>query len=228
MYSEVATYKQRSDLTFKYNSELGRHGWLRLTPAYSVKLVNQILERKDSGISVLDPFSGTGTTPLCAAYKGLSSVSIDINPFLVWVGQVKTGIYNEEEIRELREKAKIIIKSMDSKSLIRPPLPPIHNIERWWGCFELTYLSYLKSAIETILPNKSKSKNLLLVSFSRLLIKLSNAAFNHQSLSFRENNSKQFDLLITSPPYPNRISYIREFSFLRYFDPCGTTLQGYA
>lgn len=35
--------KQRSDYTFKYNKEQGRHGWLRLTPAYSIKLVKEIL-----------------------------------------------------------------------------------------------------------------------------------------------------------------------------------------
>ena len=36
---------QRADLTFKYNLKAGRHGWLRLTPAYSIKLVEKILEQ---------------------------------------------------------------------------------------------------------------------------------------------------------------------------------------
>ena len=35
--------KQRADLTFKENLLRGRHGWLRLTPAFSVKVVHQIL-----------------------------------------------------------------------------------------------------------------------------------------------------------------------------------------
>lgn len=34
---------RRAELTFKHNANHGRHGWLRLTPAYSVKLVNDIL-----------------------------------------------------------------------------------------------------------------------------------------------------------------------------------------
>jgi hypothetical protein len=38
--------KQRSDYTFKYNQKLGRHGWLRLTPAYSVKLVSQAKQQE--------------------------------------------------------------------------------------------------------------------------------------------------------------------------------------
>ena len=56
--------KRRSELTFKHNTSLGRHGWLRLTPAYSVRLVQQILDEHDSAKNVVDPFSGTGTTPL--------------------------------------------------------------------------------------------------------------------------------------------------------------------
>jgi hypothetical protein len=36
--------EKRADYTFKYNTSLGRHGWLRLTPAYSVKLVREIIK----------------------------------------------------------------------------------------------------------------------------------------------------------------------------------------
>ena len=76
--------RQRSDLTFKHNANQARHGWLRLTPAYSVKLVDEILAHVDAPLKVFDPFSGTATTPLSAAYMGHRALSIDINPFLVW------------------------------------------------------------------------------------------------------------------------------------------------
>ena len=51
--------KQRADLTFKYNLKQGRHGWIRLTPAYSIKIVRQILEKHPEITYVLDPFCGT-------------------------------------------------------------------------------------------------------------------------------------------------------------------------
>jgi len=54
--------KQRADYTFRFNSSLGRHGWLRLTPAYSVKLVKETLKGESPESLVFDPFSGTGTT----------------------------------------------------------------------------------------------------------------------------------------------------------------------
>jgi tRNA/tmRNA/rRNA uracil-C5-methylase (TrmA/RlmC/RlmD family) len=83
--------KTKRDLTFKHNRNLGRHGWLRLTPAYSVKVVQQLLEHVRPASYVLDPFSGTGTTGLVAAENGLRCDLVDINPFLVWFAQVKTA-----------------------------------------------------------------------------------------------------------------------------------------
>lgn len=37
--------QQNAQYTFKYNTSIGRHGWLRLTPAYSVRLVEEILDK---------------------------------------------------------------------------------------------------------------------------------------------------------------------------------------
>ena len=35
--------RQKAHLTFRGNAKRGRHGWLRLTPAYSLHVVNEIL-----------------------------------------------------------------------------------------------------------------------------------------------------------------------------------------
>ena len=81
---------QNAQYTFKYNSSLGRHGWLRLTPAYSVRLVEEILTELDyTPGCVMEPFSGTGTTELVCANRGISSFALEINPFLVWLGNAK-------------------------------------------------------------------------------------------------------------------------------------------
>lgn len=55
MHKEAIT--QNAQYTFKYNSSLGRHGWLRLTPAYSVRLVEEILAELDyTPRCVMEPF----------------------------------------------------------------------------------------------------------------------------------------------------------------------------
>ena len=48
--------RQRAEYTYKHNLKHGRHGWLRLTPAYSVKVVDELIDSCDAGVRVLDPF----------------------------------------------------------------------------------------------------------------------------------------------------------------------------
>ena len=74
---------QRADLTHRHNRLRKRHGWLRLTPAYSVRLVSEVLDFAGESAVVFDPFSGTGTTALAAAEHGHDAIGVDINPFLV-------------------------------------------------------------------------------------------------------------------------------------------------
>ena len=261
------TYRQRSDYTYKFNRDLGRHGWLRLTPAYSVKLVEEILKNAKPNSKIVDPFSGTATTPLYAGYRGFSAVGYELNPFLVWFGKAKTDFYSNDEIKTALAASDAVIEIISNNDIIPAEPPPIHNILRWWNTEELNYLCKLKAALEKLLPGASNIKNLLLITFCRLIIELSNVAFNHQSMSFKENNmvqrqlfrvqdkfnlifkgelkkvlesaahnpiakpkivecdsrflkcdiSGKFDLLITSPPYPNRMSYIRELRPYMYW-----------
>jgi hypothetical protein len=260
--------RQRPDYTFKFNKEAVRHGWLRLTPAYSVKLVEEILTKTAGDLHVIDPFSGTATTLLCSVYHAYSAVGYEINPFLVWLGGAKVKKYSKNTIKDTKEALETILELLVSKTSPIVDPPAIHNIERWWAPERLRFLCQLKGCIEEICPRSSKKKDLLLISFCRVLIDLSNVAFNHQSMSFKDScaqkqptlfslepdypllfeneakiilnaalanpegsaniiqgdsrflkhiKNKEFDLLITSPPYPNRMSYIRELRPYMYW-----------
>lgn len=257
----VTQLKQRADYTHKYNIHSGRHGWLRLTPAYSVKVVEEILANYGAGGRVLDPFCGSGTTALCAARSGLHSATTDINPFLIWLAGVKTKGYSATEIASTQLACEHILEGV-GHTWEPVPAPPIHKIERWWSEASLSFLCALKGAIDGS-DLLQVSKDLLLVAFCRTLIKLSNAAFNHQSMSFKEGDAEAeltidrkaifredvahilggcaeeihapasvvlqdaralsadalgtFDLVITSPPYANRMSYIRELRPYMYW-----------
>lgn len=251
---------QNAQYTFKYNASMGRHGWLRLTPAYSVRLVEEILSDLDySPTCVLEPFSGTGTTELVCANNGISSFALEINPFLVWLGNAKLETYSSKTIDEFLRVANTITENIESYS--PDELPPIYNIDRWWGETQADFLARLKAAIKTVKDNDVRQ--LLSIAFCRIVIELSNAAFNHVSTSFKEMDDSiflmdigketylficnmvahgariqplasskvlhhdarsipkeyngKFDTVITSPPYPNRISYIRELRPYMYW-----------
>ncbi len=248
---------QRPELTFKQNRQHGRHGWLRLTPAYSVRLVEQILEEHGKSSEVVfDPFSGTGTTALCAAYRGKTGIATDINPFLIWLAAAKSRSYDAAAISTFIQAAQLAARNATGTAGSLAECPALSNIERWWSAEALLFLRRLKAAIDV-----HEDATLLKIAFCRTVMKLSNAAFNHQSMSFRgappaaaadaadvflaearhvaESASdnptgtaeylhgdaraglarwrNRVDLLITSPPYPNRMSYIRELRPYMYW-----------
>ena len=175
--------KQRADYTHKPNLKTGRHGWLRLTPAYSVKVVEELIASRTDPCKVLDPFCGTATTALSAAYHGHNATTIDINDFLVWFGIAKTRFYSETDLAIARALSMSVQKR---RRQVEPaPIPKIHNIDRWWSPATVNFLRSLKGAIQAVTEVGSPAEALLLIAFCRTLIGTSNAAFNHQSMSFK-------------------------------------------
>jgi DNA modification methylase len=254
--------ERRTDYTFKYNSQFGRHGWLRLTPAYSVKLVKEIIRNNcKEGANILDPFSGTATTGLVAAEMGYSATLFDINPFLIWLGNTKCQRFSVKKLSDLQQDFTNCLEQIDLSENYWTP--PIHNIERWWHPITLEILASIRNKLTETFgePNGNHYHNLVWIAFSRLIIETSSADFNHVSMSFKQGSihygfsqikflfeaifshiiasaktqligeakilkgdsrnltfsNDTFDNVITSPPYPNRISYIRELRPYMYW-----------
>ncbi|MBD1922406.1 hypothetical protein H6F77_15120 [Microcoleus sp. FACHB-831] len=253
---------QRSDLTFKHNIKQGRHGWLRLTPAYSVKVVQNLLEYVGKPELVLDPFSGSGTTGLVCAERGINCNLIEINPFLAWLARAKLHHYTTSELNAAKAIAYAIAQQASlEQQLDNLWIPPLNYIERWWPRERLNILANLFHNLQVQRPDveDSLAMNIAMVAFCRTIIDWSNASFNHQSMSFKKQQeiicnvseraliinsfvdyciqlidsakqeidgtttvwnsdsrciqtieARSYDCVITSPPYPNRISYIRE------------------
>ena len=262
--------RQNSHLTHKANAGAGRHGWLRLTPAYSVRLVRERTAHLPAGAVVTDPFSGSGTTALAAAEYGCDGHAVDVNPFLVWLGNAKAASYPAALLRDTRGTVPALTGRAGRWATEAAELwaPNLHNIGRWWSPGSLAALKGLRHALDqAALP--AAAVDLLSIAFCRTAIAVSNAAFNHQSMSFRapaerpgadgaevirhfgaeaaevlasaearlpgsgrivQGDARDLgsgalppcDLLLTSPPYVNRMSYIRELRpymyWLRFLD----------
>ncbi|NKQ35160.1 MAG: DNA methyltransferase [Chloroflexi bacterium] len=265
----MSVVTQRTDYTFKYNQTQSRHGWLRLTPAYSVKLVQEIVNHLEPNRLhprvILDPFSGTATTGLAAAQNDFTARLYDINPFLIWLGNAKCRHYTEDEISTIAQQIPQIIQAYKQYLPQSSWQPAIHNIHRWWAPATLNILTAMRQAIVDTggEPGEYPATDLLWIAFCRLVIETSAAAFNHVSLSFHDETTsfvtqtidlffsevahhilaeagetiygeatveyadsryplpqlsfRKYTDVITSPPYPNRVSYIRELRPYMYW-----------
>ncbi|QLQ09270.1 MAG: DNA methyltransferase [Nocardioidaceae bacterium] len=257
-------------MTFKSNMGVGRHGWLRLTPAYGVRLVRDRISHLPAGSVITDPFSGTGTTPLAAAELGHFGQSVDVNPFLIWLGQAKVRHYAEDELLSTVDAGRAVANAAQRTDRDTDLWQPnLFKIEKWWSAGKLHALKALRAAIDEY---SEGVRDLMDLALCRTLIAASNAAFNHQSMSFKDpsaedalfnvdefdttiqlftaelativesaqfdltgqaeihhgdsregiTNLKEADLVLTSPPYVNRMSYIRELRpymyWLRFLD----------
>ncbi len=261
--SDLSIVKQFSEYTFKYNMSLGRHGWLRLTPAYSVHLVEKVLNLyKNKDLVVFDPFSGTGTTGVVAAKNGYNAVLNEINPFLVWFAAQKAANYSDKDRDNIRRVFLEIIEHIDYYVSKENWIPNIFKIEKWWNTETLNILSAIRASIVDVIgePKESNRFSLIWIAFCRVIIETSSVAFNHISMTLKSepmqykkeyitdilkktmaniisstddtikanvnivngdsrilNGISGIDVVITSPPYPNRISYIRELRPYMYW-----------
>jgi len=262
---------RKDHLTFRGNVKQGRHGWLRLTPAYSLHIVQNILDSTSREDFTLDPFSGTGTTPLASAVHGTPCHALDINPFLVWLGNLKCAVFTEREQESLLQQAEKLVDNLRSQERMRAEWTPnLKNIEKWWDEPILQSLSCLNKQIGV--NGKGLVGELLKVCFLRTMISCAHVSFGHQSMSFKQRKVPQptffdpetpaeqvwdsflaeadwvartllnerpeanakvvlgdsrsvqeslphrgYTLVITSPPYPNRMSYIRELRPYMYW-----------
>ncbi|HWA73344.1 MAG TPA: hypothetical protein VG937_13455 [Polyangiaceae bacterium] len=261
---------RRDELTFKGNLRDTRHGWLRLTPAYSVHLVSELLPRtRPRDERVLDPFCGTGTTALVCAERGIQADTTDINPFLIWLATAKTRRYSSREVAWFLERAAELERSLGQRARQQTPtfVPALHQIEKWWDPRSLEALSRMLEQIRELERGESRGGVALLkVLFCQTLIASANVSFGHQSMSFAKGSAakpgerlaqmagalraaaqrialgaesrvaslprirhcdardldqhfepERFTRVITSPPYPNRMSYVRELRPYMYW-----------
>ncbi len=209
LFDVVPRFTNRSTKAVTFQGKLGLpiHRWYRLTPSFSPQLAMDIasefgLNERDF---VLDPFSGVGTVPLCMKYRGVPSCSVEINPYLHFVGTVKTRTYTdlaaiEDSLREFVTMARTELGNLPDGRHAEEYLaenqafiPRLHNVRRWWTPGNLMQLVCLRRLLLSD-QRDSACHDLLKMGLLAILVPVSNAKHNHVSLTFAEEPLKTVDV----------------------------------
>ncbi len=147
----------------------------RLHP-YLGKYIPQLVEiflRKycSPGMTVLDPFSGSGTTLVQANELNINGIGCDISAFNVLIGKVKTASYNllllQEEVADIMEKMAPLSCHAYSSLFASPgPLPTIDR------CNATPYLQdwFAPQALEELLIFRALIPNYQYQDFLKLVL----------------------------------------------------------
>jgi hypothetical protein len=113
--------------TFRGGKVAPLHRWFPFPEGYSPRFVEQIVEKfAPDAQRILDPFSGTGTTPLTVARLGREAFYAEINPFLQHLTQAKIrALLLSDRDRQLTAAALLELSESSAQQLkAAPPIVP--------------------------------------------------------------------------------------------------------
>ncbi|MCS7095283.1 MAG: DNA methyltransferase [Thaumarchaeota archaeon] len=96
--------------TFEPNLTYPVHRWFHFKEGFSRDLVEFLIKRMglEEGNVVLDPFVGSGTTPLTCMELGLDAIGVDASPLMALISFAKTRLYDAEKLIAESERLKSV------------------------------------------------------------------------------------------------------------------------
>ncbi len=101
-----AVSKNARSGTFTDNMKLPVHRWFRYSAGFSAEWAEQLI-REYSPSTVLDPFTGSGTTLLAAEAAGVLAYGYDSHPFVARIATAKTR-WNQPDGKLLEAKKELL------------------------------------------------------------------------------------------------------------------------
>ncbi|MFW6172238.1 MAG: DNA methyltransferase [Elusimicrobiota bacterium] len=175
----------------KNNRHTPFHRWYPFIEGFSGDFINKIIGNLEYQPSCcLDPFAGSGTTPLVCQDNELKCISFEINPFLFDLMRVK--LRRDYDYRKLESIVTSMNKNLN-KYRKKRSYPKVETqtlferegLEKWvlnkeviWGILDI---------FEEIESLKNENKDLFRIALASNLLPVSNVFRNGKCLSYKPN-----------------------------------------
>lgn len=187
-YSE----KYGSLMQFNKNKSAFIHQWYPFVEGYSREFIYEVLnEINYMPKSVLDPFAGSGTTPVEMQYLGIPCYSFEVSPFMHLLATVKMSKeYSIKSFDKVLDEFQLglykyqgeIRKAIDSPAY-RTIEPRNGNEEYAFNTAVMTAILKIKYQIGKI--NSPMYRNLFRIVLASILLEVSNLYRNGKCLSYK-------------------------------------------
>jgi len=103
--SSEASIKYSGLVNFSDNVDVPFHKWFRYREGFAGRLIEELIKISDvkKDEMIIDPFCGSGTTPVVAAMNGYRGLGVDVNPLSAFVSNVKMREYSSDKIKKAEQ-----------------------------------------------------------------------------------------------------------------------------
>lgn len=181
-------------MQFNKNKTAFVHQWYPFVEGYSREFINNIIEEIDyTPEFALDPFAGSGTTPVELQNMGVNCYSFEVSPFMHLLASVKLEIgYKSDDFIENYDIVTDFLNGrlVQIRKRISPPLAktfqPREGKDKW--IFNLTVMDGIldiKYAISLL--GDERYKKLFKIALASILLEISNVYRNGKCLSYKKD-----------------------------------------
>ena len=187
------TFKDDSDfsVTYKLNKVNGIFNWYPYTEGFSKPFVDKMLHHfgAKKGDLILDPFSGCGTTALSCTIQNINSLSIEVNPFMDFVGRAKNNSL-KLDIHNLKDYFQKILDAIKKNQDVI--IPSFLKDKPFFHIDNLKQALIIKQAIIKNVYNK-EFQEFYLLHLASILVKISDM-IRAVDLRYRTNKPGRLDV----------------------------------
>lgn len=178
-------------LFISYNQSILTHGLHKYPAKFFPELPCWLIKRySKEGDTVLDPFSGSGTTNVEALLSRRYSIGIDVDPFSRYLSKVKITPLDEKDLQSSQKYLLRFILNYNPSKVSEKDIPIFPYRDNWFHKEIILELAYLKKIVEA-LDTSEDIKDFFMICFSSIIRGVSNADDNCTRTVIRKKLNKK-------------------------------------